>query len=93
MTPWRITWRHATFTDDDISVADACNIAGVVGDGWGSIDPWRSPVLLVGVTAVMAARMLDDTSVQAETAALMRLSAAQVLAIIEPRKPGDDDAL
>lgn len=56
MGDWRITWKEHTWVDDDVTVADACEIAQLCGDGWRSLDPLSSPVHLTMVVAVLAAR-------------------------------------
>jgi hypothetical protein len=57
--PWRITWQGMEWTEDGagLTAGDVCRLQVLVGDGWASIDPRRSPLHLVSMIAVLASKV------------------------------------
>lgn len=56
--PWTITWSGHTWTDADaeLDAQDLCRLQVLVGDSWGSGNPWASPLHLASMIAVLAAK-------------------------------------
>lgn len=56
--PWQITWRGQTWTIETaaLTAGDVCRLQVLVGDSWGSADPWASPLHLASMIAVLASR-------------------------------------
>lgn len=58
MTKWRIDWRGASVTEDDLLVADARLAAELAGSGWRSLDPGEGPEELVAILVAWLVRAL-----------------------------------
>jgi hypothetical protein len=58
---WSITWAGATWSDENcgLTSGDVCRLQVLVGDGWESCDPWKSPLHLASMIAVLLARDTD----------------------------------
>lgn len=78
MTPWQITFDDTKWSEDDLTGAEACEIAVRCGDGWKSLDPFASPVHLCVITGVLAQR-LEKWDYDTAVAHLYGLSAAELL--------------
>lgn len=86
--PWAITWAGQTWTDEtaELTAADLCRLQIMVGDGWRSANPWQSPLHLVSMIALLAARIADVDPL--ELVPLVHATPAEeFLAAIQPRKP------
>lgn len=84
--PWSITWRGATWTDEDagLTAGDVCRLQILVGDSWASCNPWASPLHLASMIAVLAARSSGLDPLE-ELAVVNQTPAEEFVAAIEPR--------
>lgn len=90
--PWSISWQGHTWTDDDtLTAADLCRLQILVGDSWGSVNPWASPLHLVSMIAVLAARTVDADPLEV-LPIVHAMPAAELVGAIQPRTPDPQEA-
>lgn len=85
MADWKITWRGASFTADDLVGSDLSYLATLTGDGWGGADPWRGPAHTANLIAVFVSRttgrpmaeVLDEIAVAPAVELVAALGLAQ----------------
>jgi hypothetical protein len=87
MTRWTITWAGTTWTDEDaaLTAADLCRLQILVGDRWRSADPWESPLHLVAMLALLAARDAGVDPLEL-LPVIQALPAEELLAVLQPRE-------
>lgn len=84
--PWRIEWSGYAWTDADadLTAGDVCRLQVLVGDGWASVNPWASPLHLVSMISVLAAKATGADPL--EVLALVQATPAEVfVGAIQPR--------
>jgi hypothetical protein len=54
--PWQIEFQGHRITDADLLNSDHVDAMILTGDGWGALDPWKSPLHAFSIAAVVIAR-------------------------------------
>lgn len=85
MSGWQISWQGATWTDDDITGAEAVDISMRCGDGWRSLDPFASPVHLTVIVGVLSQRLAAWTY-DKTVGELGAMSASELLGLVSVKE-------